>query len=153
MVKLLTALLVFFSVSFAHANCPDLSGTWLRETNGNKAYLKIRNDLASGAMLYNLKTGSNGTDWSWSWWTLANGEPQSKEISKDYVNVTEIATCSADGKLHRSQTGDWINSDDLVPYDLQVDIYLENENTLHWVADFTGFGIVHDVTDAIYVRQ
>lgn len=142
-----TFLLVTIFTLNAHAECPDLRGLWLWQSEGKTTYLKILKDDLS----YILATGASPEALTWKWNSIADGKSYPKELSDQYQNVAEKATCRSNA-LHRSLTGEWINSEDIYPFDLEVDIYFEANGDLHWHSDFTGYGMKNVIYDYIYKK-
>lgn len=146
-------MLIIPTISTA-VNCPDLSGTYFYEKGSHYITLKIKTTFENGKAHYDFERSNGDTPWIWS--TIADGKSYKKELCAmpkltcdDYTNVKEVATCK-NGKLHRSFTGDWINSDDLVPFDVESDMSSPTPGVIHWHSDFSGYGIKHLITEEDY---
>jgi len=149
--KNITTILCFLAMSsFAKASCPDLSGTYFFVAGNNTITLTVKTKFENGKAIYDFERSNTTKPWVWQ--SIADGKAYAKTMNADYTNVEEVASCK-NGVLHRSLKGDWINSDDLVPFDVESDMSLTSPDVLHWYSDFSGYGLRHVITDETYQRK
>lgn len=135
----------------AFADCPDLGGVYSYMAGNNEITLSIKTKVTQGKTIYNFERSNVGGK-PWIWESTADGKSYEKKMSEDYTNVKEIAVCKQ-GKLFRSLTGDWINGDEFVPFDVESEMSNPSKEVLLWKSDFSGYGIRHQLTEERYNRK
>lgn len=134
----------------AAANCPDLTGLYMREVNNKTVVFKVVTTQVEGTSVYEFEKSIDGNI-TWTWNSIADGKKHPKEI-RDHVDVEEIATCK-NNILHRKLTGYWPNGDEDVPFLLDADLSNPTPSSIRFYTDFSGYGMKHVITDETFERR